>query len=311
MKIHIIHENPQWFLPLKQFFIQENFPFSEMNLTRGSVNLSEAPPAGVFFSKMSASSAMRGNVHAPDYCFVVFAWLEAHGRRIINGSNVLRLELSKMEQYLRLQQAGLPVPSTVACFSNEDILIQAKSLQPPYILKPNRGGKGAGVQLFYTYDALEAHVRSADFSPSVDNITLMQQYIRAASDYITRLEFIGGKFVYAVRVDTSQGFELCPAEACRLDTPRNAAASCSLEADANLFTILKNFSHPLVSKLESFLEKQGIEVAGVEFIEDAEGRSYVYDINTNTNYNPEAERTAGVSALPVLAKFLTETLEKN
>jgi hypothetical protein len=27
---------------------------------------------------------------------------------------------------------------------------------------------------------------------------------------ITRAEFVGGKFIYAVEVDTSGGFELCP-----------------------------------------------------------------------------------------------------
>ena len=31
---------------------------------------------------------------------------------------------------------------------------------------------------------------------------------------ITRAEFIGGQFIYAVEVDTSDGFELCPADAC-------------------------------------------------------------------------------------------------
>ncbi|MBU5894433.1 hypothetical protein JVW19_20905, partial [Vibrio cholerae O1] len=40
----------------------------------------------------------------------------------------------------------------------------------------------------------------------------------------------------------------------------------------------------------------GIDFAGVEFIETADGRQVVYDINTNTNYNSaveEAERAAG------------------
>jgi hypothetical protein len=36
-------------------------------------------------------------------------------------------------------------------------------------------------------------------------------------------------------------------------------------------------------------------VAGIEFIRDANGRTLVYDVNTNTNYNPEAEQRAGVA----------------
>ena len=42
----------------------------------------------------------------------------------------------------------------------------------------------------------------------------MQRYIRAPEPFITRVEFVGGRFLYAVRVDTSQGFELCPADQC-------------------------------------------------------------------------------------------------
>jgi hypothetical protein len=36
-----------------------------------------------------------------------------------------------------------------------------------------------------------------------------------------------------------------------------------------------------------------VEVAGIEFITDSAGRTLVYDINTNTNYNPDAEARAG------------------
>ena len=35
-----------------------------------------------------------------------------------------------------------------------------------------------------------------------------------------------------------------------------------------------------------------IEVAGIEMIADAEGGTWVYDVNTNTNYNPDAEAAA-------------------
>jgi hypothetical protein len=49
----------------------------------------------------------------------------------------------------------------------------------------------------------------------------------------------------------------------------------------------------LRGRLERFLAAAGIEVAGIEFITDAEGRTLVYDVNTKTNYNPDAEMRAG------------------
>ncbi len=57
---------------------------------------------------------------------------------------------------------------------------------------------------------------SPAFEEPIDGITLIQQYIEAPEPYITRCEFVGGQFVYAVKVDTSEGFELCPADACSI-----------------------------------------------------------------------------------------------
>eukprot|EP00041_Stephanoeca_diplocostata_P008215 m.118773 g.118773 ORF g.118773 m.118773 type:complete len:90 (+) comp17223_c0_seq5:48-317(+) len=78
----------------------------------------------------------------------------------------------------------------------------------------------------------------------------------------------------------------------------------------SLFHIMKDFHDPIVERLESFLRANEIEVAGIEFIRDASGSTHVYDINTNTNYNPAAEKQAGVSAVPRLAEYLRDALDK-
>jgi hypothetical protein len=41
-----------------------------------------------------------------------------------------------------------------------------------------------------------------------------------------------------------------------------------------------------------FARQHGIEMAGVEFIETADGRLVTYDINTTTNYNAGIEAVA-------------------
>jgi glutathione synthase/RimK-type ligase-like ATP-grasp enzyme len=310
-KIYIIHENDQWFEPLAKVFTENNLAYESYYLAAGSINLSEAPPQGIFFSKMSASSYTRSHKFSPDYAAVVLGWLETHGRRVINGTSVLRLEMSKTDQYVKLQESGINVPKTAAVFGKADIFKEAKKFQAPFILKPNRGGKGIGVQLFQSHKMLEEFVNGGSFEPSVDDVTLIQEYIQAPEPFITRLEFIAGKFVYAVRVDTSEGFELCPAEACRTDVPAAANEFCAIDAGEGLFRIIKDFQDPIIGQLEIFLKANKIEVAGVEFIRDKEGKLYVYDINTNTNYNPEAEKKAGVSALKVLTEFLREELRRS
>ena len=47
-----------------------------------------------------------------------------------------------------------------------------------------------------------------------------------------------------------------------------------------------------------------IEVAGIEFVEDAAGRRYTYDINANTNYNSAVGRALGIDGMRELAKWL-------
>ncbi len=308
-KVYIIHENPLWFRPLAKIFRKNNLPYGEIGMESGSLDISRSPPEGIFFSKMSASSYTRGHQYSPDYAFALLAWLEENGRRVINGSSVLRLEISKIDQYIKLKQHGINVPRTVACFGKENILEVAETFKTPFILKPNRGGKGIGVELFQSHKMLKSFLTGKNYTASIDDIMLVQEYIASPEPFITRMEFIGGKFVYAVRVDTSEGFELCPAEACRIDKPRSASEVCAIDADLGLFRIMKNFKDPIIGKLEGFLAANKIEVAGVEFIRDKQGKTYVYDINTNTNYNPEAEKKADFSAIKVLTEFLRKELE--
>jgi hypothetical protein len=117
------------------------------------------------------------------------------------------------------------------------------------------------------------------------------------------VEFVGGRLVYAVEVDTSQGFELCPADACQVDAA-SMAGVCPAEAPSEKFQIVRDFDHPLVPRWGAFLAANDIGIAGIEFITDAFGRAYTYDVNTNTNYNPAAEAKDGRSGMGAIADFL-------
>jgi len=198
-------------------------------------------------------------------------------------------------------------PRTVLVAGRGNIVPAARQHFPdqPVILKPNRGGKGLGVQLFATADSLAAYVESEAWVAPVDGLNLLQEYVRAPRPLITRAEFVGGRFLYAVEVDTSDGFELCPADACAIGD-----ANCPVgEAPRHKFSIIDGIPDTLRVRLERFLAASGIEVAGIEFIGDASGRLLVYDVNTNTNYNAEAELRAGragtaASGPGAIARFL-------
>src|SRR3954470_16666143 len=300
--IYVIHENAAWLEPLAHALDAEGLAWRDWFLDQGAFDLSQPPPQGVFYNRMSASSHTRDHRYAAELTAAVLAWLAGNGRRVVNGPRALDLEISKARQYAALEAAGIRTPRTVLVAGKDQLLAAARRHfdASPMILKPNRGGKGLGVRLFHTANALADYLASQDYDPPIDGLHLLQQYVRAPIPMITRAEFVAGKFMYAVEVDTSEGFELCPADVCAVG---DAFCPTGDEPRAK-FTIIDEIDAGLKRRYENFLAQNDIEVAGIEFISDTAGTVYTYDVNTNTNYNPYAEAHAGHSGMTTLVRFL-------
>lgn len=311
-KIYVIHENNEWTEHLVKRLKELALEFELWHLDEGTIDLSSAPPEGVFFNRISASSHTRDHRFAPELTEAVLAWLERHKRVVINGSRALRLEVSKVNQYMALDAAGIATPKTIAVAGKHNIVDAAKKLNmDAFITKHNRAGKGQGVKLFHSIAALQEYLDSPEYEAPVDGITLLQQYIKAPEPFIVRHEFINGKFLYAVQVDTSEGFELCPADACSIeDLVCPADGGENLNSKQEKFTILENYRPAFIDKYEAFLAENNIKVAGIEAIRDSHGKAYTYDVNTNTNYNSDAENKAQQFAMLELAKYLGEQLKR-
>jgi hypothetical protein len=304
-RVYVIHENPEWFPPLQRAFEAEGVPVEEILLTEGAIDLTAEPRPGVYWSRMSASAHTRGNEHSKEYTRAILSWLEAAGRRTVGGRGVIDLEVSKVQQHVALQRLGFDVPRTRAVFGSRDLVATAREFGAPFISKHNQGGKGLGVRRWDTVDAFATWVDSDDFEQSTDGITPIQELRIAEQPFVTRAEFVGGRFVYAVQVDTSGGaFEFCPADACALPGQGPLFQLRQTTADGRPIA-----EHPLILRLPEFLEANRIEIAGIEFSETVDGRQVVYDINTNTNYNPDVEAASDVSGPRSIARFLGGLLD--
>jgi D-alanine-D-alanine ligase-like ATP-grasp enzyme len=298
--VHVLHENPEWMPPFAAAFAAEGVDWDETLVTGGSLDLTAEPPPGLWWSRMSASAHTRGHTAAAEHARALLDLLEAYGRRVVNGRAVLDLELSKVRQLALLRAAGVAVPRTIAVVGDrpDDLLAAAAAIGPPVVAKPNRGGKGLGVTRFDSVEELAAALPT--LNEPVDGVLLVQEYVQPARPRITRAEIVGGELVYAITADTERGgFQLCPADACAVDgTP------------ASLFALrTEPMPAGLADAYESFARWHGLEVAGFEFIETTDGRAVTYDVNTNTNYNPDVEAVAPRSAARAVARYLG-TLDK-
>src|SRR6202021_3677793 len=84
------------------------------------------------------------------------------------------------------------------------------------IIKPNIGGSGAGIKKFSSPDELRAAVEQNSLSFGIDNIALVQEFFTARDGVITRVEVLGGEYLYAIQIHiTGDTFDLCPADICK------------------------------------------------------------------------------------------------
>ena len=306
MKLHILFENDAWLPPLTKALEDRGVPY-ELHFTEGgTLDLSQAPPEGIFLNRMSPSSHTRGHQGGVQHVRELLGWLEAHGRRVINGSRAFEIELSKVKQDIALRAAGIRTPRTIAVVGRDNLKTAARTMELPFITKHNQGGKGLGVKLFRDLEAFDAYVDSDAFIEDPGGITLLQQYIKPRDTRITRIEIVNGQLVYAMHSSTEDGFELCPAVECQADD-----AFCPV-GDSGKFRHATDFDvdDELVQKYWTVMQRNNIDLAGIEFVTGEDGLRYTYDINGTTNFNQDVEAEAGVEGMAVLAQLVESLLER-
>ena len=315
--IHVLYENPAWIPPLREALENEGLRVRLVHVNEGSIDPSVPLPDGIWMNRISPSSHTRGHSHTVELTRQLLYWLESRGRRVINGLRAFELEMSKLRQDIVLQRYGIRTPRTVLVVGREDLLSAAATFDGPFITKHDQGGKGLGIQLFRDPWDFETHLAGAEFDPGPGARTILQEYIDAPDPFITRVEIVGGRFVFAMRSATDGGFELCPSDVCnpmpagppapRTDAVGSGEAGVQ-PADpfaAGLFSPSPvTADDPLVEEYVRLCNEQGIEVAGIEFVEDARGNRYTYDINGTTNYNRTLGDLIGVDAMRELARYV-------
>ena len=303
--IHVLYENPAWLPPLLEGLAAEGFTdVRTIELVEGLVDPTKAPAEGIWINRISPSSHTRGHAGTIELGREVLYWLESYGRRVINGSAAFEVEVSKLRQDLILNKWGIQTPRTVLALGKDAILEAAATFDGPFITKHNQGGKGLGIRLFEAVEPLAQWLDDPSFDAGPGEKVILQQYIQAPEPFITRVEVAGGRLLFAMRSNTSDGFELCPSDACQLES-KPAPEVCPAEGPSSKFSRSPlTAEDPLVAQYIAMCAGEGIDLAGIEFIEDANGDRYTYDINGTTNYSGVFAKEIGIDGMREVARYI-------
>lgn len=310
----ISHEHPDWFKPLFAELQRRNVPYGTVDPTRHYFALEEeTPDFKVYFNRMSPSAYLRGGIQGTFYTLNYLKYLESHGVSVINGYQAFTYETSKALQLHLLQQLGIRYPKSRVVNHFSQVEGATEGLRFPVVIKANIGGSGAGIEKFNTIEELREAVEDQRLDFGVDHTALVQEYIPARGGYITRVETLGGKYLYAIRVYiTENTFNLCPADICQTaggqDLVRNA---CAVDAPKNGLRV-EAFTpgDDIIKTVETIVQESGIDVGGIEYIiDDRDGQVLYYDVNALSNFVADAVNVIGFDPHERLADFLEQHLQ--
>ncbi len=309
--IAIYYEHPHWFLPLFAALERQGVPFVRVNAAQHHFDPAQLNGEGgysLIFNRMSPSAYRRGHGQAIFYTNYYLAHLEQRGRRVVNGQTAFRYETSKALQLSLLEQLGLPYPKSRVINSPADAVQAAHGLRFPIVVKPNIGGSGAGVKRFDTAKELEEAANSGQLDLGLDSTALVQEFIPARGGHIVRVEVVGCKYLYGIKVHlTGDTFDLCPADICKTSGGQDLQRSaCPVDAPKTGLRV-EGYTPPdeIVRMVERIMQTARIEVGGVEYIiDDRDGQLYFYDINALSNFVSEGKKVVGFDPFVRLVDYL-------
>jgi glutathione synthase/RimK-type ligase-like ATP-grasp enzyme len=308
----VLFEHPEWQKPLWAALERRGIRYAAVDLKRAAFDPDALPEAALYFNQASPSAYVRGNARAVPLALSLMRSLELGGARVLNGSRAFLLELSKSAQAALLRKLDIPHPRSLVFNDPEAALMQWTGGWPA-LLKPEQGGSGARMFLLHSADELLRLLRDQPSLWMPDNLLLLQQYFPVEPRQgIVRMEFLGGKLLYAMRVVSHGAFNLCPSEVCN---PEGGGEShCAIPAQAPAkpveFYPFPEVPAEAVAMGEKIMAAGGLDVGGIEYLEAADGQRVFYDVNANSNLRAAIGQAFGFDPFARVVDYLTEQMNR-
>lgn len=275
-QIAILFEHPSWFEPLFGALERRGLAFAKIQLTDHRFDpAATSVPAPVILSRVAMSGFLRDPEHGIFYAAALLDHWRRSGATVLNGPETLAIDSSKARQLSLITGLGLAVPATRVVHRVADLLAAVDGMAWPLLIKANIGGSGAGIARYASRSELERSIAEGSVPVSIDHVLLVQDYVAPRGGTITRVETLGGRFLYALEVESGgEDFDLCPADACLARPGRKALAMESVQP-----------SPTIVAAAEAIAQAAGLDVGSVELvIDDRDGVPRFYDINAMSNF---------------------------
>jgi D-ala D-ala ligase C-terminus len=312
--IGIYYEHPDWYRPLFQQLDLRGVNWEKIHAGKHSYDVAlREPEYSLVFNRMSPSAWQRGLGHVIFYTMNYLEHLEAQGVRVVNGSRAFTHETSKALQLTLLESLGLPYPKGLVINHPSQALAAAEKIGYPLVVKPNIGGSGAGIIRFDRPEQLKTAVEENQLYFGIDQVALVQEFFPARDNIITRVEVLGGKFLYGIQIHTTgETFNLCPGDICQSTKGEELTRTiCPVDAPKNGLQV-EGYAPPrqVIQDVEHIMQEAGIEVGGIEYvIDDRDGRLLYYDVNALSNFVADPERIVGFNPYSRLADYLIAEAE--
>lgn len=313
--IAIFYEHPDWFRLLFAELDRRSASYLQIAAAQHQYDPDETETAfSLLFNRMSPSAHLRGHGQGIFYTLNYLAHLERLGIRVINNRAAFTVETSKALQLSLLRSLGLAYPRARVINHASQALSAARDLRFPIVVKANIGGSGAGVVRYDSRELLTRAVEAGTIDLGIDQTALVQEFVPARGGYITRIETLGGRYLYGIRVFTSgESFNLCPADICQTtDGVELTRLACPIDAPKSGLKV-EGYTPPaeVIDAVERIVQAAQIDVGGVEYIiDDRDGSLLYYDINALSNFVADAPRVIGFDPHARLVDFLEEEASK-
>ncbi len=309
LPIAIYYEHPDWFKPLFAELEKRGLPFEKIDAVNHQFDISDsAKKYSLVFNRMSPSAYLRNGTQGIFYTQSYLKFLEDSGVKTINGYKAFLYETSKANQLSLIHKLGYKYPKAKVVNHTSQLVRATHGLRFPIVVKANIGGSGAGIVKYNSESSLAEDIMQNQIDFGIDHTALVQEYIPARGGYITRVETLGGKFLYAIKVYTSgESFNLCPADICQTtDGKELVRNACALDAPKTGLKVEAYDPPPeVIHAVEKIVQSAGIDVGGIEYIiDDRDGEILYYDVNALSNFVADAVNVIGFNPHERLVDFI-------